>query len=480
MVLQEDLPHSCLSSASSVAILSQDAPEQELLPDQASLASRPGSTLSTPRSLRLGTVPKLDLSPAIALHMASLEGEEEEEEPAHHRQEGEEEGATRRQAAAMASFDDLSGPEDSDTASEAASVAPATTASMTAAGQSMQAMTGTLDDADHASTTSSADSERLAGQSREMSTASVAQQTLSVPAAAEASPLVTDEYTRAVSGEMGYSASAAHQAESALSPKQIDVAASNSDQAAVIGTAHAGATAVGAGSSPHATAMDIGSTHVTDSSLSDHAAQSTATAQNSRRLPAVISDESFSTASSISEDLQIGTAYSSQEASPGSTSLPVSQAAPTASAKVTAVLRGDKAEAASEALMEADDVQLSFESPIASHPMMSADAPLLQPESAAMSSLPLLALNISKKDSEDKEQQHLAPDLLAYAEAAMTEDSAYADQHTLVSSNPAEIAQTAVMRHTEATGFSQQADYIAAELFDELLDDAVLSMTSTG
>lgn len=490
MVLQEDLPHSSLSSASSVSILSQDAPEQELLPDQASLASRADSTLSTPGSLRPGTVPRLDLSPAIALHMASLEGEEEEEEPAHHRQAEEEETATRRQAAAMASFDDLSGPEDSDTASEAASVAPATTAAMSDAGQSMQAMQGMPDVADHASATSSADSERLAERSWEMSTASVAQPRLSMPAAAAASSVVPDEYTREVSGEREQTASAANQAESAVPPKKVDVAASSGNQAAVIGTAHTEATAVGAARSPHATAVDIGSTHVTDSTLPNDAADSTAMAQTRHRLPAVNSDESFTIASSISEDLELGTADSGQEAPPESIfRLPFSHAAQAASANASAVPRGhgSQTEAPSEALLEADDVQLSFESPDASHPMISAHIPLLHPEPADISSLPLLALNISKKGSEDKEQQPLAPDLLAYAEAAMTEGNANADQHALVTgklAGPAEAAHTAVMSHTEAgleaAGRSQQADNIAAELFDELLDDAVLSMTSTG
>lgn len=485
MSLQEDLPCSCLSSeVSSLSILSQEAPEQELLPDQASLASRADSPLSTPRSLRPGIVPKLDLSPAIALHMASLEGEEEEEEePAHHRQEKEEEGATLRQAAAMASFDDLSGPEDSDTASEAAPVAPATTAAMTNAGHSMQDVT---DDADHASTTSSADSESLAGHSWEMSTAGIAQPSVSMPAAVEASPSVTDEYIRAESGETGQMASAPNQAESALPPKKADVAASNSYQAAVISTADAKARAVGAGSSPHATAVDIDRTHLPDSSLSDDAAESTAMAQASRTLPAVNSDKSLSTASSILEELEVSSAYSSQEASPGSTYVPLSHAAEAASAAASSVTRGhgDQTEAPSEPLLEADEVQLSFESPDANHLMMAADAPPLQSESADLRSLPLLALTISKKQSEDREQQHLAPDLLAYAEAAMTEDASNADQHTLVSSQLAEVAHTAVMSHSEAgmeaAGRSRQADNIAAELFDELLDDAVLSMTSTG
>ena len=483
LTLQEDLPQLSLSSVSSASIASQHVPEQELLPRQASFAS---STLSTPRSLRPGTVPKLDLSPAIAMHMASLENDEEEEEPAHHRQEEEDEGgATQRQAAAMASFDDLSGPDDSDAASEAASAAPSTTAFMTDAGHSVQGMNELLDDADHASTASSAHYDKPAVHTLHMDTTSTAQQSLTTAAASEASPLVTNEHARTPSGETSQKSAAANHAEAALS-LHANIAAS-STQISVSGAAHAQATAVGSNSSAYVPAVDIGSTHVTDFGLPDDAAQPASTAQISHRLPAVASDESLSTASSsISEELVIAASELSQEASPESSHLSMPQVA---SVEASAVPSGpdSQAEAASEALLDADDVQLSFGSPDMSPAMLSADMPLLHPSSVGVSSLPLLALNIGKKDSEDTEQQHLAPDLLAYAEAAMTEGDAEAGRHALVSSQAtrqAEGPHIALMSRAgvvpEAAGHGQQADNIAAELFDELLTDAVQSMTTTG
>lgn len=481
--LQEDLPQPSLSSASSASIMSQHVPEQELSPNQASFASRAGSTLSTPRSLRPGTVPQLDLSPAIALHMASLEGDEEEEEPAHHRQEEEEE-ATQRQAAAMASFDDLSGPDDSDSASEAASVAPSTTASMTHAGQSVQGMEDMLDVADHVSTASSARSDMPAAQTLKMPTASTAQQSLSISAPYEASPFITNVYARTLSGEKGQALSAADQADVAPS-LQANVAASSSTQVSASGTAHAQVTAVGVGSSAHITAVGIGSISVTDSGLPDDAAQSASTAQGSHGLSAVMSNESLSTASSsISEELEIEAAGSNQQASPRSSHLSMRQApAQAASVQATAAASGpgNQAQATPEALLEADDVQLDFESRDASPAMISADIPLLQPDSVGVSSLPLLALNIGKKDSEDKEQQHLAPDLLAYAEAAMTEVDAEVDRHASVSRQATRTAVTSYAEAVpEAAGHGQQADNIAADLFDELLTDAVQSMTTIG
>ena len=529
--------------------MSQHGPEQEQLPNQAGFPSRAGSTLSTPRSLRPGTVPKLDLSPAIELHMASLEGDEEEEEPAHHRQEEDQKGASQRQAAAMASFDDLSGPDDSDAASDGAvSVAPSTTASLTSGVQSLQGMSGTLGDADHASTASSAHSDTPAAHVLDMHTASTEQQGLSTAAASEASPLVTNEYAETLSAETTRTSAAANQAEAGLPPDME----SNSSQASVSATAHAQATvtavdtggsthgtavdaagnthgtavdtagstpgtAVDTGGSTHGTAVDAagsthgtavdtagstpgtavdaagstpdtavdaGSTRIPDSGLPDGAAQSASIAQMSHGLPAVASDRSSSAgSSSISEELEIKAAQLSQEASPRSSHLYTHQAIPQAAIDVASG-PGNQAEAASEAHLEADDVQLNFHD---ASPAMSADMPLLQPHSVGMSSLPLLALNIGKKDSEDKEQRHLAPDLLAYAEAAMTEGDGHADRHALVSSQAtrqADAAHTTLTTHAEAVpeaaGHDHRTDHIAAELFDDLLTDAVQSMTTIG
>ena len=106
-------------------------PAHEPLLDQATVDSKASSSLSTPRSLRPGTVPKLDLSPAIALHIASMDDSEEERDAGSAAEEEEEEKehlASERQAAAMASFDDLSGPEDDDAASVMSHQAAATAA----------------------------------------------------------------------------------------------------------------------------------------------------------------------------------------------------------------------------------------------------------------------------------------------------------------------------------------------------------------
>lgn len=77
-------------------------------------ASSPGSSQATPRSLRPGTVPRLNLSPAVALHAAALE----------HPSDDEEELLAPRDVsplAAVPSFDDLSGPEDSESELEGSS-----------------------------------------------------------------------------------------------------------------------------------------------------------------------------------------------------------------------------------------------------------------------------------------------------------------------------------------------------------------------
>lgn len=69
------------------------------------MASSEGSNQATPRSLWPGTVPRLNLSPAVAMHAAALE----------HPSDDEEELLAPRDAAppvAVPSFDDLSGPED--------------------------------------------------------------------------------------------------------------------------------------------------------------------------------------------------------------------------------------------------------------------------------------------------------------------------------------------------------------------------------
>lgn len=473
--------------------MSQHVPDQELLPDQASFTNLTSSALSTPRSLRPGTVPKLDLSPAIALHMAELVSGEEDEQHADRRED--EGAATQRQAAAMASFDDLSGPESPETdreeeeeeatqqaamtsfnvmpglnlshaASEADLLAPATTASH-ATNESMHAVADSLDDAHaahHASSASSASSSaKLAAQALGVSAAGTARSSLSVPSAFEAPPVVTSKGPKAVSGEASHSSSPVHQ--SKTSPSEQAVAASSSTHVSVRATAHTQATAVDPGSIALATQSPA---------LADFAAP---TAQLSHRPPVPRSDESSSTASSVSEELDSD--FLTQEASPASDHMLFSsEAGPLVSGL-------DQPAAIEDSALDADDVQLSFGSPEAEP--LQAGTLLLQPVSVGVSLLPLLAGNIGKKHSEDKEQRHLAPDLLAYAEAAMTEGVAEAERHPLVSNKAAgeiEAAKAAVLSSTgavpEAAGHGQQADKIAAELFDELLSDAVHSMTTTG
>lgn len=478
--------------------MSQHVPDQELLPDQASLTNNmAGSALSTPRSLRPGTVPRLDLSPAIALHMAELEGGEGDEQ---HADPQEEEGAaTQRQAAAMASFDDLSGPDSPDTdrqeeegaatqqqaasshsfhdlsgldsphaASETASLAPATTPPQPAY-ESMHAMADSLDDAyatDPAPRASSASSSAmLAAQALGVTAASTALSSLSVPSASEALHVVTSKGCKAVSGEASHSSSPGHQGET-TPPSEKDVAASNITRVSLKATAHTQATAVDPGSTALVTQLPA---------LADSAAYAAPTAQLSHPPPAVRSDESSSAASSVSEELELESEFLTQEASPGSDHMLFSS-------EVTEL---DQPEAIKESALEADDVQLSFGSPEA-NPLQTGTL-LLQPESVGASLLPLLAGNIGKKHSEDQEQRHLAPDLLAYAEAAMTEGVPEAERQPSVSLKAVgdiEAATAAVLSSTgavpEAARHSQQAGKIAAELFDELLSDAVHSMTTTG
>lgn len=473
---EEDLPQPSLSTASSASIMSQQVPDWELWPDQASFVDRAGSALSTPRSLRPGTVPKLDLSPAIALHMAELVGGELEEQRADR---WEEEGATQRQAAAMASFDDLSGPDSPDAASETASLAPAATASQ-AADDSMHAMADSPRDnpqvADHASTASSRSIDVLAAQALVATPASTAQSSLSIPSAHEAPLVVISSKTAALPGEASQASALVHQRETGSS-SETDVDVSHSTRVPFRDTANAQATAV-----------EIGSVaHVTESTaLAVSAAHSPAPTQMTHPLRPVSSDEAFSAASSISEEIERESAYLSQEPSAGSDHLPLSQAAlqaasSQAAASVSGLGLGRQTEATTEAAVEADEVQLSFGSPEADP--QQASMPLLQPESVGVSSLPLLAGSIGKRDSEDKEQRHLAPDLLAYAEAAMSE----AEHHSTVSSKAAGgtkpahavlISNTGAMK--EAASHDAQVDKIAAELFDELLSDAVQSMTTTG
>lgn len=113
--MQELLDQDSNLTGASASSLSHQLSDQDSLPGQANSHSGTSSEQATPRSLRPGTVPRLDLSPAIAIHVASLDDPDPDDAAAE--EEEEETRASERQAAAMASFDDLSGPEASDTAS---------------------------------------------------------------------------------------------------------------------------------------------------------------------------------------------------------------------------------------------------------------------------------------------------------------------------------------------------------------------------
>lgn len=99
-------------SASRTASSSVQASDDDDDIGQAGRGYGTGSEQATPRSVRPDTVPRLDLSPAVALHAAALEHPSDDED---------ELLAPRDQPpAAIPSFDDLSGPDDSDAESAGA------------------------------------------------------------------------------------------------------------------------------------------------------------------------------------------------------------------------------------------------------------------------------------------------------------------------------------------------------------------------
>lgn len=100
--MQEELSYQSSSFSRSAAGSIQASDEEDLSP--AGKASSAGSDLATPRSLRPGTVPRLNLSPAVALHAAALDNPDDEEELLAPRD--------LQSPAAVPSFDELSGPED--------------------------------------------------------------------------------------------------------------------------------------------------------------------------------------------------------------------------------------------------------------------------------------------------------------------------------------------------------------------------------
>lgn len=487
--LQEGLLQPSLTTASPAYSMSHPSHEQELLLDQASFVSRAGSTLSTPRSLRPGTVPKLDLSPAIALHMAALQGGDEEETEADLQEE--EDRATERQAAAMASFDDLSGPDVSDAGSESASAEPSLAASPSASSKSMHDTTDSLDDADdpdHTATAFSAASALPVAQQlgKDHALSAQQQQSPTVPAVSEVPHAASSPRDLLLRTEASQTSIESLGTAATLPSRTI-----TTEGNAVGGISHVEAAVVDG----------IRLTAVTDRpGLQEHTSPAVLTGHPGQSLAKSESASSVSTASSISEELELAGGFLSQEPSSimnqAQNSFDITQLEALAEADGFQMSHpGPDAEAAPEVAVEADDVQLSFEPADAGHLLIPATQSLLQPDPTAASLSPPLTQDIGKKESVQEEQWHLAPDLLAYAEAAMAEGDEAADQYALVSSKGAartrilqpartgtpEAAPEVVSEATaEAARRGQQADDIAAELFGELLNDAVQAMTHTG
>ena len=497
VTMQEDLPQASVTSASPASSIRHDLPQQDLLPDQASFTSRAGSNLSTPRSLRTGTVPKLDLSPAIALHMAALEGEEDEDQDA---DELEEERAAQQQAAIMASFDDLSGPEASDTASQAASEAHSSTASMSAAMTAMHVGDDDAQSTDDLSTASSAASGMLSAHHSGSNLLPSAQQQ-------GASVLLSEAFGGSASGASQDSivlpAEASHTSSSGLHPAPAVPSALPSVSPATAHAAaaglepdtrlHAGISATaGVSSASHAEASAVHEAGISKSPSTDTSGlqdelATALPASNAELVPSPEAIRSLSSASTVSEDLTLEANVLSQEHSATFDNLASGQPAAQAEAAAAAVdislhHQALVKEAAADTALGADEIQLSFEPANAGH-LLSTSA-LLQADLTATHSPPFLTRSIGKRDSEAEEERHLAPDLLALAEAAMAEaDQEAAGVASVSSKKDRQTAaqQTAAISNAqpvpEAARHGQQTDEIAAELFDELLSDAVQAMT---
>lgn len=459
---------------------------EDRLPDQ---ASRAGSMMSTPRSLRPGMVPRLDLSPAIALHIASLGGAEEADLA---EIEEEDVRASERQAAAMASFDDLSGPEPSDRASDTASHS---TDGQHEAAQDAGDVLGDTDAADHESVASSAASSLLSaarhGKSHPLAS-------LSVSIASEAH----HEQTPAVTGPE-------------VPPAELlDRHLSHPKTSASAQAGPHNAHDAGAAVTEHAAADDLSSLSDRNTSGAADLAQEAVPTDRLRQGMAHQSDTS-SAASSVSADLAVETGFFSQEPSPRSEQAPVHQPDAQGHIKLT-VLPASSTDTGHLLLAQRLPQQLEEEAEI------SGTAVTAQPLTQSTS-----------KQRKEEEERHLTPDLLAFAEAALVESQAEAALVTATEaaqaaaedspgavqtpgtalvpmhssgtgSLPEQVTEMALgtetkpisdrmvsisgvdhaqQRHEDTAGNtarSQLADKIAAELFDELLSDAVQSMAGPG
>jgi len=513
--LQEDLEQtSQLSSASASASsssLSHQLSDQDQLPDQASFPSRAGSAISTPRSLRPGTVPRLDLSPAIAIHTATLDdpnpddaaGEEEDGENL----------ASEQQAAAMASFDDLSGPEASDRASDAASQLSDNDLPH---GEDQVDVTDDRGLTDDESTASAATSAHHTAQQPDEEDVDQALQ------AASASVSLLSEATLKQYEDQEHTMFKAR-------------TSAHADSAAV---KHTGQEDNGGQLLDDAIPNDVHpQQHDSADTLSDiiHHTQSAAPAGKLSHGMSHSIGDSASTASSVSEDPELESGLLSQEPSPRSGT--VTQTNTEGGALHAPVVAG--VPDAGHVLLTQDLHQLSGSSG----------------EAADTAQTPIANLTTAVEE----EGRHLAPDLLAYAEAALADNQAEAEQSpplmgagaaqaaakgsptqsaetelTLRQSNAHQLvaaqmtssasvsehaAQLSVLSHPASASMpsnsgmrqipslerkpvpdqqsspsspdlaeqqaghhatNQVADDIAAELFDELLSDAVQTMTGAG
>jgi len=384
--LQEDLEQgSQLSSASASASsssLSHQLSDQDQLPDQAGFHSRAGSTISTPRSLRPGTVPRLDLSPAIAIHTATL-ADPDADDAAGEEEDGEN-LASEQQAAAMASFDDLSGPEASDSASDAASQL-SDRHNQLPRGEDQIDVTDDHSLPDDESTASAATSVHHTAQQPDEEDLDQALQ------AASASVSLLSEATLEQYEDQE------HTVFKARTP-------ADADSAAVEHTARMGnEEQLLTNATPH----DV-QQHKSADALSDitHHIQSAAPAGKiSHGMSRSIGD-SASTASSVSEDPDLESGVLSQEPSPRSGHGTVTQTHTKGGALHAHVVAGTLD--AGHVLLTQDLHQSSGSS---SEPTDSAQVSTANLTSAV-----------------EEEGQHLAPDLLAYAEAALADSPAEAEQ----------------------------------------------------
>jgi len=341
--------------------------------------------MSTPRSLRPGTVPRLDLSPAIAIHTATLDdpdpvdavGEEADGDNL----------ASEQQAAAMASFDDLSGPEASDRASDAASQLSDSHNEL----PQEEDQVDVTDDrglTDDESTASAATSGHHTAQQPDEEDLDQALQ------AASASVSMLSEAALKQYEDQGHTVLKAH-------------TSAHADSAAVEHTGQVGNEDDEEQLLTDVSPKDVHSQqHESADTLSDitHHTQSAAPAGKlSHGMSRSIGD-SASTASSVSEDPDLEYSLLSQEPSPRSGT--VTQTNTEGGALHAHVVAGIPD--AGHVLLTQDLHQLSGSSGGATD--------------TAQTSIAKLTTAV------EEEERHLAPDLLAYAEAALAGSQAEAEQ----------------------------------------------------